>query len=49
MYSLFCSIYSICGGKGLVEVTWGRGWLKTLEYRHMGERSKIAQKPSYDI
>jgi len=30
MYSLFCSIYSICGGWELVEVYVGGGsWLKT--------------------
>jgi len=27
----------------------GRGWLKTLEYRHMGEGSKIAQKNRHMI
>jgi len=27
----------------------GEGWLKTSEYRHMGEGSKIAQKSSCDI
>jgi len=44
MYSFSCSIYGICGG--LVEnVIWRRkGWLKTSEYRYMGEGSKIAQK-----
>jgi len=28
----------------------GRGWLKTSEYRHIGERGlKLLKKPSYDI
>jgi len=35
--SLFsCSSYGICGGRELVEIViWGRGWLKTTEYRLM--------------
>jgi len=36
--------------RGLVEnVIWGGDWLKTSEYRHMGEGSKIAQKNRHMI
>jgi len=38
------------GGWLKMSYVGGRGWLKTSEYRHMEEGSKIAQKqPSYDI
>jgi len=40
IYSLFCSIYSICGE---------RGWLKSQNTVIWGRVSKIAQKKSYDI
>jgi len=37
IYSLSCSIYGICEGRGLVEnVIWRGGWLKTSEYHYMG-------------
>jgi len=40
IYNLFCSIYGICGGKGLVKnVIWGRG-------KGLAENVRI---PSYDI
>jgi len=46
-------IYGIFLGRGLVENDiWarGRGWLKTSEYHHIGEReSKIAQKNHHVI
>jgi len=45
IYSLFCTIYGICG------VGWkchiGEGLTETSKYRHMGRGLKIAQKPSY--
>jgi len=49
--SSFCSIYSICEGKGLVEnVIWGRGLETNVRIPSCwGRRSKIAQKPLYDI
>jgi len=52
IYGVFCSIYGVCKGRGLVEnVIWGkRGWLKTSEYRHIGERGlKLPQKNRHMI
>jgi len=38
IYSLFCSIYGICGGGGWLKTSYeGRDGLKTSKYRHMGE------------
>jgi len=38
IYSLFCSTYGICGGRGWFKTSNGEGggWLKTSEYRHVG-------------
>jgi len=52
IYSLFCSIYGLCGGKGLVEnVIWGEGLAESfriLSYRGGGDL-ELFEKPSYDI
>jgi len=39
------ALFSVYEGEGIENVIWGRGWQKTSEYNHVGERgSKIAQK-----
>jgi len=52
IYSLFCSIYGICGGRRLVEnVIWGKGLAENVRissYRGRGLKL-LLKKPSYDI
>jgi len=46
---LFCSIYNICGGRGLVEnVIWVGCFAENVRISSYGRRgSKTSQKPSY--
>jgi len=46
IYSLLCSIYGICGGRGLIEnIIWGKGLAENVKIPSYKERgSKIAQK-----
>jgi len=48
IYTLFCSIYDICGGKKLVEnVIWERGLAENVRIPLYGGRDqKLLKKPS---
>jgi len=50
IFTVPLALFSVYVGEWL-KTSWGAsGWLKTLEYRHMGgEVENCSKKPSYDI